>query len=79
VLAVNGESDIQIEVKANLEGINAALKKGRNRKYTLRSFPDLNHLFQTCKSANDPYDSIEETFSPIALKFISDWINSTMQ
>ncbi len=76
VLAINGEQDIQVEVKANLEGINTALKKGKNRKYTLRSFPELNHLFQTCKKDTDSYDSIDETFSPEALAFISNWIHS---
>lgn len=79
ILAMNGESDIQVEVRTNLECINAALKKGKNKKFTIRSFPDLNHLFQTCKKDTDPYDGIDETFSPIALKYISDWINTTIQ
>jgi uncharacterized protein len=38
-------------------------------------FPELNHLFQTCKSGNpDEYASIEETIALAALQIIGDWI-----
>ncbi|HJV20405.1 MAG TPA: alpha/beta fold hydrolase [Sediminibacterium sp.] len=77
VLAVNGESDIQVSAKENLEGIRAALTKGKNKQFTIRAFPNLNHLFQTSKSPAEPYSRIEETFSTEALLYISTWINNT--
>ena len=79
VLAVNGESDIQITSKENLAGIQKALKKAKNKHYMIHSFPNLNHLFQTCKSPSEPYNTIDETFSPIALDYISNWINKTIR
>jgi fermentation-respiration switch protein FrsA (DUF1100 family) len=74
VLAVNGDEDIQVPAKENLAGIEEALKKGGNKKYTIKMFPHLNHLFQT-SSFKQPYGSIEETFSPQALAFINSWIH----
>ena len=42
---------------------------------TVREFPGLNHLLQTCKSgAPGEYGKIEETFAPVALEAISEWI-----
>ncbi len=79
VLAVNGESDIQVLSKENLEGIENALKKGKNKNYTIHSFPNLNHLFQTCNNPEQNYESIDETFSPIALSFIANWINQIVK
>jgi pimeloyl-ACP methyl ester carboxylesterase len=75
ILAVNGESDIQVVCKENLAGIENALKKGKNKNYTIHAFPNLNHLFQTCTSPEQNYESIDETFSPIALAYIANWIN----
>jgi pimeloyl-ACP methyl ester carboxylesterase len=79
VLAVNGEDDIQISANENLTAIEAALKKGGNKKYTIKTFPHLNHLFQTTTSKEQAYGSIEETFSPEALNFISQWIMKQVQ
>lgn len=42
---------------------------------TTREFPGLNHLFQTCPTgAIAEYGHIEETFNPVALGAISEWI-----
>ena len=42
---------------------------------TTLELPGLNHLFQTAKTgAPNEYQTIEETFSPAALKVIGDWI-----
>jgi uncharacterized protein len=79
VLAVNGESDIQVLSKENLAGIENALKKGKNKNYTIHAFPNLNHLFQTCSVPEQNYESIEETFSPIALSYITNWINQIVK
>jgi fermentation-respiration switch protein FrsA (DUF1100 family) len=76
VLALNGEKDIQVKAKQNLEVIESALKKGGNKAFKCVELKGLNHLFQTCKTGMlSEYGQIEETFAPDALKLISDWIN----
>jgi uncharacterized protein len=75
VLAVNGEKDLQVPPKENLDAIKSALLKGGNTKVTTIEFPGLNHLFQECKTGlPTEYSTIEQTFSPIALKEILKWI-----
>lgn len=75
VLALNGEKDIQVPAKENLEGIRDALMRGGNKNVTIKQFPNLNHLFQECETGSlTEYDKIEQTFAPIALSVISDWI-----
>ncbi len=74
VLALNGSNDIQISSKENLAGIEAALKTGGNKHYQIKELPNLNHLFQTAKSKEQAYDSIDETFSPEAAAIAANWI-----
>jgi len=75
VLAINGENDLQVAPKENLDLIAAALKTGGNKDYTIKSFPKLNHLFQTSETGSPgEYAKIEETISPKVLETISDWI-----
>lgn len=77
VLALNGTYDIQVSSEENLSAIEAALKKGRNKKYEIHAIPNLNHLFQTAKTKVQTYDSIDETFSPDAAKLVGSWILKT--
>ena len=75
VLALNGENDTQVLSKENLEAISNALKKGGNKDFTIKSFPKLNHLFQTSETGLvKEYGEIEETISPQVLEIVSDWI-----
>jgi pimeloyl-ACP methyl ester carboxylesterase len=75
VLAVNGEKDIQVPAKANLEAIRGALALGGNKDYTVLLLPHLNHLFQTAGTgAISEYEQIEETISTVALDTVSNWI-----
>jgi len=77
VLAINGEKDLQVPAEANLREIEKALKEGGNRDVTVRSFPGLNHLFQTCRTGSPAeYGRIEETFAPAALSAIAGWITA---
>lgn len=75
VLAINGEKDFQVDSKDNLSAIKNALEKGRNFKYEIKSYPNLNHLFQECETglANE-YGIIEQTFSPQVLEDILNWL-----
>ena len=75
VLAVNGEKDLQVPPKENLIPIKNALEKGGNTNITTIEFPNLNHLFQeSTTGAPSEYAIIEQTFSPVALEAISNWI-----
>ena len=75
VLAINGQKDLQVPPKENLEGIKNALIKGGNNKVTTKELPGLNHLFQECKTGSPKeYATIEQTFSPVALSEILKWL-----
>jgi hypothetical protein len=75
VLALNGEKDLQVSAKENLPAIEKALKSSGNLSVKTVKLPELNHLFQHCKTGLPAeYNAIEETFSPEVLKIISDWI-----
>jgi pimeloyl-ACP methyl ester carboxylesterase len=75
VLAMNGEKDLQVPTKENLTIIENSLKEGGNKKVTIKIFPNLNHLFQECQTGlPTEYATIEQTFSPIALDFMTKWI-----
>jgi len=76
VLALNGENDVQISAKENLALISAALKAGKNKDFTVKSFPNLNHLFQTSRTGlPNEYGTIEETISPVILETVANWIS----
>jgi fermentation-respiration switch protein FrsA (DUF1100 family) len=76
-LALNGDKDLQVPSKVNLEAINKALTKAGNKKFTIKELPNLNHLFQECKTgAPQEYSEIEQTFSPLALSEILNWIQT---
>jgi fermentation-respiration switch protein FrsA (DUF1100 family) len=75
VLALDGDKDLQVSAKENLPAIEKALKSSGNKSVKTVKLPELNHLFQHCKTGLPAeYGTIEETFSPGALKIISDWI-----
>lgn len=75
ILALNGDKDVQVAPKANLDAIKRAAIKSGNKKVTTQEIPGLNHLFQTSTTgAPTEYGEIEETFSPTALKIMGDWI-----
>jgi len=75
VLSLNGSKDTQVNAKINQEGIRKALVKGNNQDYKIVELENLNHFFQECETGKmDEYRKIEQTFSPTALKEISNWI-----
>src|SRR5215831_13352939 len=75
VLALNGENDLQVPVTENLREIEATLKAAGNKDVTIVRLPKLNHLFQPSETGSPgEYGKIEETFAPVALKTIGDWI-----
>ena len=75
VLAINGDRDLQVSAEINLPAIEKAVKSSGNNDVTVKSMPGLNHLFQHATTGlPSEYNRIDETFSPEALKVISDWI-----
>lgn len=75
VLAINGEFDLQVPCKSNLEAIAKAVKSGGNADVTTVELKGLNHLFQTTKKGlPSEYGVIEETFAPAALDAVSEWV-----
>ena len=80
VLALNGEKDQQIVAEQNLPAIEKALQKGGNTDYEIKSFPNMNHLFQTCETGSPTeYAKLTETFSPTALNTISNWLQTQLK
>jgi len=77
VLALNGSKDLQVPPDLDLPAIEAALKAGGNKDYTIKLLPGLNHLFQECKTGSPTeYAGISETVNPAALKIMGDWIEA---
>ncbi len=75
LLAINGDKDIQVSSKENLERIKDIFKNSKNTNVKVKELQGLNHLFQECETgATNEYAVIEQTISPIALKEILDWI-----
>ena len=75
VLSLNGSKDTQVDAKINQTGIKNALIKGRNKDFKIVELEGLNHFFQECETGNmNEYRKIDQTFSPIALKEISNWV-----
>ncbi|RAU82202.1 alpha/beta hydrolase family protein [Pontibacter arcticus] len=80
VLVLNGTNDLQVPASQNLPAAEKALKAAGNKTYTIKEMPALNHLFQTAKTGlPNEYSQLEETFAPLALQTISDWIKSTLK
>ena len=75
VLAVNGSKDLQVDANQNLPKIKAALEKAGNTDFTIKEYPNLNHLFQESETgAVSEYVKIEQTFSPLVLEDMTKWI-----
>jgi pimeloyl-ACP methyl ester carboxylesterase len=75
-LVLFGQKDLQVFPEVNLPPIKEALNKANNEDVTFKVVPNLNHLFQNCKTGSpDEYGAIEETFSPAVLELMSKWAN----
>ena len=80
VLVLNGEKDIQVAAKPNLDGWRASLEKSGVKKYDIIELKGLNHLFQRCKTCTiQEYAQLEETIAPEALEAISTWLATNVK
>lgn len=72
---MNGSRDLQVSPEQNLPAILNALIAGGNSDFTVAELPGLNHLFQKCTACTlSEYSTIEEMFSPAALRLLGDWL-----
>lgn len=75
VLALFGEKDFQVHPEVNATAVRKALTAAGNPDFEVEIFSSLNHLFQHAETGGiEEYNVIEETFAPVALDRISDWI-----
>lgn len=80
ILALIGEKDYQVPPKEHFRGIMQATRRSRNTNVKLVEIPGLNHLFQKCKTGGpEEYNRTTETFSPLALKEMTNWILAIMR
>lgn len=76
VLALDGEQDVQVDCKTNLDLIQKTLTEAGNRHFETKALPGLNHLFQHCRTCTvQEYIQLKETISPGALQLIGDWLD----
>jgi len=75
VLLLFGELDLQVPAELNRKTMEAALKKGKNKNYTVKVFPKTNHLFLTATTGSPKeYAGAKKEFVPGFLDTMSDWI-----
>ena len=80
VLALNGDKDIMVPAKENLESIKQLLDKGKNTQYKIVTLPGLNHMFQRCKECTrEEIPDLEDVFSEEALQIMGNWLQENVQ
>jgi pimeloyl-ACP methyl ester carboxylesterase len=74
VLAINGDKDIQVPAKENLDSFKKYLK---SKDVTTKIYPGLNHMYQHCTLCTSAeVKNIDEVFAPEVLEDVSKWILS---
>ncbi|MEO8534922.1 MAG: alpha/beta hydrolase [Flavobacterium sp.] len=72
VLAINGDKDIQVPAKENLDSFKKYLK---SKDVTTKIYPGLNHMYQHCTLCTGAeVKDLEEVFAPEVLDDVSKWI-----
>ena len=80
ILAINGEKDLQVLPKLNLERIEKILEESNHDDFETIELVGLNHLFQKCENGSmGEYKSIDETFNPEAMKVMTDWLKKKLK
>ena len=75
VLVIIGSKDRQVLPDLNMPEIRRALTEGGNEDFEMVELEGLNHLFQESETGSmNEYVTIQETFNPLALEKIGDWI-----
>ncbi|MEZ6092815.1 MAG: alpha/beta hydrolase [Pirellulaceae bacterium] len=80
VLALFGERDLQVTPSLNVDPMREALIAAGNKKFEIKVLPELNHLFQKCKTGSpNEYAQIEETLNISALEAVTDWLDESLK
>lgn len=75
VLAIFGGVDVQVTVEQNRASLEEALRRAPTDDWTVRVFPDANHLFQKAETGNpDEYFRLPPQIAPEVLATVSSWI-----
>ncbi len=76
VLAIGGEKDFVAPPPQHLANIENILSGAPTTDITIVTIPGLNHLMQEAETGlPTEYASLENSFSPVALEMISEWVN----
>ncbi|MDO6711579.1 alpha/beta fold hydrolase [Aliiglaciecola sp. 2_MG-2023] len=77
ILAINGAKDLQVAAQTNLAALNTLLTANNHADFTIKSLPNLNHLFQNADTGlPNEYASIEQTMDTHVLVLMAEWINA---
>jgi fermentation-respiration switch protein FrsA (DUF1100 family) len=77
VLMINAAEDLQVDPALNLPIAEKISANRTNGHFEVLLLPGLNHLFQECEDGSPAkYAQIEQTFSPLVLKKMVDWITN---
>lgn len=75
ILALNGDKDLMVSGRANLDNWKNYAAAGGNNNVEIHLLPGLNHLMLPCVTCTQQeYQNIKAGFSPEALQIISSWI-----
>ena len=76
-LALNGKKDVQVLWKENIKAIKTAYKESGNKQLKVKTYKNLNHLFQTSETgAGSEYFTNSETFNEEAMKDVWKWLEA---
>lgn len=77
ILAINGDKDLMVRSKINLENWKKLPAKGGNKDVTVKEIPGLNHLLQHCTTCQpQEYASLKETIAVEVLNEIGNWLKA---
>jgi uncharacterized protein len=75
VLALNGDKDVMVPYKENLQLIENTLRQSGNSQVTVKVLPGLNHLFQHCITCTrEESAALKEDFAPEAWEEMKIWL-----
>ena len=70
-----GDLDLQVPPSQSMKPLRDALMRGKCKDFLVKSYPELNHLMQHCKTGSvTEYSQIEETFSEEVLEDMAGFI-----
>lgn len=80
VLVLQGDRDTQVIAHENVPAIEKALHTAGNTRYTVKVYPEMNHLFQPSATGLPPeYGIIDITMDQGVMEDISSWVRSTVK